>query len=240
MSKLDHLHDPDSIRERLLSQNKSNYLRDFIYGSIDGTVTTFAIVAGVVGAGLSDKTIIILGFANVFADGFSMAASNYLGTKAESDEIRKIYSHELYQIRNGPEGELEEIRQIFKSKGFKGDELEKIVEVISQNEKEWLKIMLQEEYGIGTQTRNALISGLTTFLSFIAFGILPLIPFILGGNLNFFYASLTAGIYFFFIGAFKSKWSLESYLESGFKTLLLGTIASFISFYTGRFLEKII
>lgn len=61
----------------------SLYLKDYIYGSIDGTVTTFAVVAGVAGAGLSSSIVIILGFANLVADGFSMAISNYLGSRAE-------------------------------------------------------------------------------------------------------------------------------------------------------------
>jgi VIT1/CCC1 family predicted Fe2+/Mn2+ transporter len=61
------------------------YFSDFVFGSVDGLVTTFAVVSGVMGAGLSATVILILGFANLFADGFSMAASNYLSTKSEND-----------------------------------------------------------------------------------------------------------------------------------------------------------
>jgi VIT1/CCC1 family predicted Fe2+/Mn2+ transporter len=61
------------------------YLPDFIFGGVDGLVTTFAIVSGVVGASLSSSIILILGFANLFADGFSMAISNYLSSKSEED-----------------------------------------------------------------------------------------------------------------------------------------------------------
>jgi hypothetical protein len=71
MKKLEHAHDLESIRQRLRSVDRGNYLRDFIYGSIDGIVKTFAIIAGVAGAGLDEKTIILLGFANILADGFS-------------------------------------------------------------------------------------------------------------------------------------------------------------------------
>lgn len=62
---------------------KEKYLPEFIYGGIDGIVTTFAIVAGVVGAGLNPAIILILGFSNVLADGFSMASSNFLASRAE-------------------------------------------------------------------------------------------------------------------------------------------------------------
>jgi vacuolar iron transporter family protein len=68
-----------------MSKTFKKYLPEFVYGGIDGAVTTFAIVAGVVGASLSPTIILILGFANVFADGFSMGISNYLSQASEND-----------------------------------------------------------------------------------------------------------------------------------------------------------
>ncbi|MEQ9125464.1 MAG: VIT1/CCC1 transporter family protein, partial [Alphaproteobacteria bacterium] len=75
----DHAHDAASIRDRLAAGARPSYLRDWVYGAIDGAVTTFAIVAGVVGAELSASVVLVLGAANLFADGFSMAAANYTG-----------------------------------------------------------------------------------------------------------------------------------------------------------------
>jgi len=89
MTELEHEHTIEAIRERILSVRHS-YLRDWIYGGIDGTITTFAIVSGVAGAGLSPVVVLILGFANLFADGFSMAASNFLGTRAEHDDYKYL------------------------------------------------------------------------------------------------------------------------------------------------------
>lgn len=240
MKKLIHAHDPESINLRLSTDHSMNYLRDFIYGSIDGTVTTFAIVAGVVGANMSNKTIIILGFANVLADGFSMASSNYLGTKSEIDEIEKIRNYELSQLKNSPAGEIEEVRQIFMKKGFTGETLDNIVDTIVKNESEWLKIMLHEEYGIGNTGRNPWISALSTFIAFVIFGFLPLIPFMLHSDSGFFYASIIAGLSFFFVGAVKSKWSMENFFISGAKSFIIGGVASLIAYFTGYYLEKII
>ena len=76
---LEHEHTPEAIGERLAAGTRQNYLRDFVYGGIDGSVTTFAIVAGTIGASLSIEVVLILGIANLVADGFSMAASNFLG-----------------------------------------------------------------------------------------------------------------------------------------------------------------
>lgn len=73
-----------------MKEKIEQYLGEFVYGAIDGTVTTFAVVAGAVGAGLNSKVIVILGFANLIADGFSMGASAYLSAKSERDlHLRK-------------------------------------------------------------------------------------------------------------------------------------------------------
>ena len=71
------------------------YLPEFVYGGIDGSVTTFAVVSGVIGAALSSPVVLILGFANLFADGFSMAISNYLSTKSRNDMIKGIKRNEI-------------------------------------------------------------------------------------------------------------------------------------------------
>ena len=139
-------HSPDAISRRLANKPVHGYLGDAVLGAIDGCVTTFAIVAGAVGAGFSGGVVVILGFANLIADGFSMAASNYLGTKSERERIDNIRLAEDRQIEVLPEGEREEIRQIFVRKGFTGEVLEKIVATITANRPLWVETMVREEF----------------------------------------------------------------------------------------------
>lgn len=126
-------HTPSAIRRRLVRQPPPSYLRDFIYGAIDGTITTFAVVAGVQGASLDARVVIILGAANLLADGLSMAASNFLGSRAVRQQRDLAREQERRHIALVPAGEREELRQIFAAKGFAGADLERVVEVISSD-----------------------------------------------------------------------------------------------------------
>ncbi len=69
------------IRKKI-RQHFEDYLSEFVYGGIDGAVTTFAVVAGATGARFDTKVLLVLGFANLIADGFSMGVGSYLSTKS--------------------------------------------------------------------------------------------------------------------------------------------------------------
>lgn len=236
-SFLHHAHDPQSIQERILGQSKS-VLRDFVYGAIDGAVTTFAIVAGVAGANLETRTVLILGFANVLADGFSMAASNYLATKSELEERMVVTQYEEEQIEINPEGETEEIRQIFINKGITGSTLDDLVAQITSDKKEWLKVMLAEEYGYSNQEQSPLKAGLVTFASFAIFGLIPLIPYMVLTQGSFLWSTIFTGIAFFSAGAVKTQWTRYSLWRSGFETLLIGSLAALLAYYAGAILSN--
>ena len=99
------MHTPDRVSQRLTEGTPQSYLKDLVYGGIDGTITTFAVVSGVVGTNLDTGIVVILGLANLLADGFSMAVSNFLGTRAEQQFLQKMRVAEQEEIRLIPEGE---------------------------------------------------------------------------------------------------------------------------------------
>ncbi|MCW8196638.1 hypothetical protein F6455_17735 [Proteobacteria bacterium 005FR1] len=235
----EHSHSPEAIRSRLEAGPRGVYVRDFVYGAIDGAVTTFAVVSGVAGAGMSSGVIIILGLANILADGFSMAVSNYLGTKADNEHLENQRQTEHEEIDQHPEGEREEIRQIYASKGFSGQQLEDVVEVITADRRQWVETMLQEEHGLSLQPGNARAAALATFVAFGVVGALPLTPFLL----NWFFPGLIAAPFlvslvvtlcaFFGVGALKGRFVQVNGWRSGLETLLVGGVAAGLAYGAG-------
>lgn len=230
---MEHGHTTEEIRTRIRAASPTSRLKDFVYGGIDGAVTTFAIVAGVQGAGLSQTVIIVLGIANVLADGFSMAASNYSGTKAELDDIARIREIERRHIREVPEGELEEIRQILQLKGLGGRTLDQAVSHIARDEATWINLMLVDEYGKSPVDPNPMSSALATFAAFLVCGLVPLLPFLLEVPEPFSVATIVTVATFFAIGVFKSSWSLHPWWKSGAETLFIGSVAATIAYGAG-------
>ena len=224
------------------------HFEDFIYGSIDGSVTTFAIVAGVIGASLSPAIVLILGFANLFADGFAMGVANYQATKAHEQYIEKERKKEEWEIEHLAEEEKQEIRDIYAKKGFKDELLEDIVNVITSRKKVWLDTMMKEELGLIENTKKPLDAAANTFAGFNVIGIIPLIPFIVlffsGISLStidtFMYSVFFTGASFFIVGLIKGKIIQKSLLKSGFITLLVGGIAASVAYLVGHFLGTLI
>lgn len=239
-------HTPEAIVERLSNGGKTSYLRDFIFGAVDGLVTTFAIVAGVYGASMSSGVIIILGLANLVADGLSMAASNFLGTRAEEQRRRKMKKIEEQHIAIFPEGEREEIRQIFKLKGFEGQILEDIVQVITSDKKLWVSTMLQDEHGLALESPSAIRAASATFVAFVLIGFVPLFTFVVNwfspemiAN-PFIVSIILTGIAFFLVGAVKAPFVLERWWVGGIETTLLGGTAAALAFLIGWSLREMV
>lgn len=242
MSDLRAEHTPEVIRRRLADGPAHSYLRDVVYGAIDGAVTTFAVVSGVAGAGLSAGVVIVLGMANLLGDGFSMAVGNFLATRAEQQMQERARRTEEQHIAMVPEGEREEIRQIFASKGFAGKDLEHVVDVITANAKEWVATMMREELGYTLTPVSPGRAALATFAAFAVVGAVPLVPFLcqlLGGvGQPFLWSSMLTALAFFMVGALKARLVQARWYAAGLETLAVGGGAALLAFLVGACLQS--
>lgn len=234
-----------SMDRKELFNKLEAYLGEFVYGGFDGCVTTFAVVAGSVGAGLESAVIIILGFANLLADGFAMSVGAYLASKTANENYHKHKQREYAEVEKTPELEQAEIRAIYAAKGFKGELLEQVVEVITSEKETWVNVMMKEELELILEKRSPFLIGLVTYLSFILIGLIPLIIYLidygkpLGQNL-FGLASILTGLGFVTIGWLKSYVNHIKVWKGILETVALGLVAAVIAYYVGAFLEQIL
>ncbi len=244
----DHLQGHEDKMHRKLPASISSYqeyLPEFIYGGIDGSVTTFAVVAGATGAGLSTSIVIILGFANLIADGFSMSVGAYLASKSEKDNYKKHLEIEAWEIENLPEKEREEVEEAFTNMGFEGGLLQDATDKICEDKNRWIDFMMKHELFMIEDTKSSLASGLATFISFIIMGLIPLsvylINFLSDLEFNLFaYSSALTAMTFIVIGYLKSYITSSKVLTSIIGTLSLGLIAAVLAFFVGDVLEHLL
>lgn len=219
------------------------YLREFVYGGIDGAVTTFAVVAGGYGANLDTGILIILGFANLLADGFSMSVGAYLSAKSERDTYDKHEKIEYWEIEHLPEIERAEIEDIYRAKGFEGELLQQIVDHICADKTLWVNEMMKDELGMMRDSKSPFKIGLATFASFLLVGLIPLTVYLWNffnpSSINiFFWTSVLTGLAFLLVGWLKSLVTQTSALRGIGETVLLGLLAAVVAYYVGDVLEQ--
>ena len=228
-----------------LSERLKDHLGEIVYGGIDGVVTTFAVVAGAEGAGLPTTVVIILGVANLVADGFSMSVGAYLSTKSEKQRYDLERQKEYREIEEVPDLEVEEVREIFSDMGFEGELLEQVVSKITENEDRWVEIMMKHELEMILEKKSSTLIGLVTFLSFSVFGTITLLAYIFDISLDIQPSSFAIStglttLAFIFIGWMKSFVTKANYVQSVIETLGLGALAAMLAYFAGDVLEKLL
>jgi VIT1/CCC1 family predicted Fe2+/Mn2+ transporter len=245
VARLELEHSPDAIRTRLEKGPSNSNLRDVVFGAMDGTITTFAVVAGASGAELSAGIIVIMGLANLVADGFSMGVGDFLGNRAESQRAQKTRQMVASHIRFLSQGPREAVRQIYASKGFEGEDLEKAVDVITADPERWANTIVGELHGLASVGPSALRSGLAMLLAFVAVGSIPILPFVFevlmpGFLPNPLVWSLgLTGMAFFLVGSIKSRLLEGKWWAGGMETLAMGGLAAALAYGIGALLKGI-
>lgn len=220
------------------------YITEFVYGGIDGAITTFAVVAGAAGAQAELYWVLIFGFANLLADGFSMSVGAFFATKADKDNFEKHKAIEYWEVENMREKEIQEIRDIYKAKGFEGDLLDKVVETIIADKDIWVDTMMKEELEMTKDNKTPLKTATATFLSFNLIGIIPLLAYIfadwfaIDNSKLFLISCITTGGALMIVGYLKSIVTEKPWLRGISETLILGGSAAFLAYFVGEVLAN--
>lgn len=216
------------------------YIHDIVYGANDGIVTTFAVVSGVAGADLSPSVVVILGFANVLADGLSMGLGNYLSSKSRQDNYQRLLKEELKEIDEIPEIEREEVREIFEAKGFAGADLEHAVQLITSKKQAWADFMMREEHGLAPEADGKpVFHALATFCAFLVFGSIPIVPYLFSFSPASRFPSAigatAAGL--LIVGLLRSWVTRERLIKGPLEIMTVGAICAVAAYFVGVLLK---
>jgi VIT1/CCC1 family predicted Fe2+/Mn2+ transporter len=242
-----HAHDrprDEALEEH--QQARGQYIKSMVYGGLDGIVTTFAVVAGVAGASLSAGVVLIMGFANLVADGLSMAIGDFLSTKAENEYNRAEREREAWEVENYPEGEKREMVELYTARGMDPGDAQAVTEVLARNKQAWVAVMMAEELGIVESESSPWKHALATFLSFSIFGLIPVAAYVVSRFLpplvpfTFALSSALTGLTLFILGALKSRFTKRSWLASGAEMLIVGGLAAAAAYGIGLGLSHLV
>jgi VIT1/CCC1 family predicted Fe2+/Mn2+ transporter len=225
---------------------ESNYIRDLVFGFGDGVNTSLGIVAGVGGAIIAADVVILAALIGMFTGAKAMAVQNYLAVKSQREILESEIKREEHEMETIPEKEREEIEEIYRAKGFEGEELDRVVNKITSNKEVWLKTMLTEELGLNLEILgNPLKGALVMFGSFLLGGILPILPYfaVKAGFTSSFAAIIIAIVISvsasFTVGAIKGRMAKKSWLKGGIEMAGLGTGIALIGYGIGSELANV-
>ena len=228
----------------------SEYFKEVIYGGIDGIVTTFAVVAGFSGAALSQETttqlsflvVLLFGLANLFADAASMGLGNFLSVRSEQDLYNASRRREMKRVRNNPSEELETTIRLMTERGFTEEDARTLASVYQKNEEYWVDFMMSHAQDMSDpRGDNPVLTGTTTFLSFLLFGAIPLLPFIFiqSGEARDVFLLSCAGTFAALVALGLLKWRIigTRFWPSLLEVVLVGGTAALIAFLVGTFFK---
>ncbi len=225
---------------------QGSLVKSFVYGGLDGIVTTFAVVAGVAGADLVTGVVFILGVANLIADGISMAFGDYLSTKAENEYIEAERNRKTLEYDKAPSGEKKDMVDVYMEKGVPESEAKTVVDILSKYEKPWVDIIMVEQLGLIENDESPVKNALVTFGSFVIFGSIPVIVYIAARFIPFFalhtftVAAVCTGITLFMLGALKVFFTRQRWYYAGLEMLFLGGLAALSAYIVGVWLGSLV
>src|SRR5512136_2798112 len=217
---------------------RSSGLSDVILGGQDGLVNVLGVILGVAAATSDPRIVLVAGLAATFAESVSMGAVAYTSTLAEADFYESERAREYRHIQEVPKLEREEVRQLYRDKGFQGELLDRIVETITTNKDVWVAVMMAEEHQLmPTDRKQALSAALLVGFSAIVGSLIPLAPFLFLPIVLGMAASVAVtALVLFAVGAYKARMTVGHPGKSGLEMAVIGTLSALVGYVVGAVL----
>jgi len=212
-------------------------IRDATLGANDGLVSVLTIIAGAAGA-TTGRAVLLAGVAALVGGAISMGIGGYVSAKAYRAYFRKELEREMREMRDVPEIEREEIREVYRARGFEGELLETVVRTITSDPKVWLRVMMQEELGLSQGFGEPLGAALTVSISFLLGGAVPVIPFIFGSGVGVLAISfLLTAIALIAAGTVRTRFTGEPPVRAGAELVAMAAVGVGVAYGIGRLLH---
>jgi VIT1/CCC1 family predicted Fe2+/Mn2+ transporter len=207
-------------------------------GLNDGLVAAFAVTSGVAGAFSSNRIVVMAGLAEMLGGAVSMGLAAFASARAHREFYKSEEQRERDEIRKWPEHERDEIRAIYRDKGFSGALLDQIVSHITADPARWRSVMMREELGFGADVAEPpLRSALTVGTAYLLGAAVPLAPYLMVRPVfGILISAIATLIALFAVGALKTVLTARTWWRSGIESIAIGAIAAVITYSVGRVL----
>jgi len=214
-------------------------LSDFILGAQDGLVNVLGVALGIAVATNDAHIVLVAGLATTFAESISMGAVAYTTTLADADLYQSEREREYRHVIEAPNLEIKEVHDIYESKGFKGELLERIVSTITANRDVWVAVMMAEEHKLSPVDRkSAFRAALIVGFSAIVGSLVPLFPFmLLSVQVSMWLSVLVTALTLFAIGAYKARVTVGKPVKSWLEMAVIVTVSALAGYLVGFLLK---
>lgn len=215
-------------------------LRDAVFGTQDGLISTLGALTGIAAGTRSGEAVVVAGFVIIVVESLSMAAGSYLSSKSQREYLERLLREEEEEIARDPEGERQEIVEMYRLRGYTDEEIAIIARRLMSNPKLLLEDMAHKELGISPSTLeeplgNALVMG----TAYVVGGLVPVIPYLTLPMATAMPVSIIGTLLALFLfGGLKGRLVKQSWWRSGLEMVGVAGVAALAGFFIGRVVDR--
>jgi VIT1/CCC1 family predicted Fe2+/Mn2+ transporter len=231
-----------AMRHRRAEVERLGRIRQFVFGTQDGLLTTLGLVTGVSGAAAGHSVVLLAGVAEAIAGMVAMASGEFISSRSQAQVYRAEIASERVEVQRDPAGEREEVQALFQEEGLSPEDAAQVARLISTSQDSWLKTMTEKELGLSAADGSDVIVGsLVMGLAFLIGAAVPILPYVVTGGRAALVASIALTLLVLAaLGLGKARLARINPWKSAFEVVAIGTIAAAVGYVLGTLLPHIL